>query len=325
MNEFLVIAEQFKAFLGDKATMPLIEIIRHYFPDVDDKLKNTFQTEFKTLMILLDLAEAMGKTRLERLNTAIEEWYEEIEDEDKISLHSSVFDKSPSELIDEHFKIGNLPFIVASIAKVENELQDEVGEWLLNLMQQALNGSIRELNIDLTKIDVKYHSMSKEEFFALPTAEKINLIGQLIDAPPAFIAKFYNGLIDALRFSHQKSHFNRLLAYKKSIVIDESESENLAPDIKKIEAQLPKLKQRMANDGITSLSLTQTALFFNMLREHKIIFKDESYQTKENIYKAIQILTGYNKQNIKTAMNLKEYEASDKVVVQNFIKKTSVS
>ena len=57
---------------------------------------------------------------------------------------------------------------------------------------------------------------------------------------------------------------------------------------RKIDIQLPKIKQRLANDGITSLSLNQTALFFNMLRNEKIIFKDESYQTKENIYKAIQ-------------------------------------
>ena len=49
---------------------------------------------------------------------------------------------------------------------------------------------------------------------------------------------------------------------------------------RKIDIYLPKIKQRIANDGITSLSLKQTAYFFNMLRDEKVIFKDDSYQTK---------------------------------------------
>lgn len=90
---------------------------------------------------------------------------------------------------------------------------------------------------------------------------------------------------------------------------------------RKIDIYLPKIKQRIANDGITSLSLNQTAYLFNMLRNEKIIFKDESYQTKENIYKAIQVLTGYSKQTIKKAMNSRDIDDSDKVVTQKIIQK----
>ncbi|MBB3836991.1 hypothetical protein FHS57_000973 [Runella defluvii] len=90
---------------------------------------------------------------------------------------------------------------------------------------------------------------------------------------------------------------------------------------KKLEIGLPKLKPRDKNDGITSLTINQTALLFSLLREHKVIFKDESYQSKENIYKAIQVLTGYNRQNIKTAMLDDKFSESDKEVVQNLINK----
>ncbi len=89
----------------------------------------------------------------------------------------------------------------------------------------------------------------------------------------------------------------------------------------KIVANAPKIKQRLANDGITSLSLVQTGLLFNLLRNEKVIFKDGSYQPSENIYKAIQVLTGYSTQNMKVAMNQKEYDNSDKVVIQNILQK----
>ena len=92
-------------------------------------------------------------------------------------------------------------------------------------------------------------------------------------------------------------------------------------DGRRMDIYLPKTGERKANDGITSLSLKQTAYLFNMLRSEKIIFKDESYQTKENIYKAIQVLTGYSKQTIKEAMNLRDFEDSDKVVTQKMLQK----
>ena len=71
MNKIHEGIEQFKGFLGDKVDIPLIELIRHYLPDVDNTLKSTFELEFEGLMKRLDLAEAVGKTRLERLNKEV--------------------------------------------------------------------------------------------------------------------------------------------------------------------------------------------------------------------------------------------------------------
>ena len=108
--------------------------------------------------------------------------------------------------------------------------------------------------------------------------------------------------------------------YQLAEIVEEIKEEQSG---RKIDIFLPKIKERRGNDTFTSLSLTQTAVFFNMLRQEKVIFKDESYQTKENIYKAIQVLTGYSRQTLKEAMNISRPEETDKVVTLKMFEKLS--
>ncbi|WP_026997238.1 hypothetical protein [Flectobacillus major] len=125
----------------------------------------------------------------------------------------------------------------------------------------------------------------------------------------------------AIKLNHiLRQEYLKLIPQSEYQLIGATQDED-EKDGKKVEIVLPKIKERIAGDNITSLSLTQTALLFNLLRKERVIFKDESYQSKENIYKAIQVLTGYSKQNLKVKMNLKEYEDSDKVVTQKILKR----
>lgn len=307
--------------MGDKVNMPLIELIRHYLPDVDNTLKSTFELEFEGLMKRLDLAEAVGKTRIERLNKEIIEWYEIVEDEDTLSLHTSVFNKTPSDLIDKYAKGKNIIIMALSMVKVDDDFKDEAGQWLTGFMAHFMNGGTPEELFREENIDTRYHSLSEDQLKSLSMADKINLFGQLLGAPPALISKLYSVIVDALRFTHQTAYFHQLITYRKSITNHELNKESLPDNAKKIMVGLPKIKERKGNDSITSLSVNQTALLFNLLRKQNVIFKDESYQFKENIYIAIQVLTGFNKQNIKKAMGLKEYEDNDKNVVRRKIKK----
>lgn len=324
MNKFFEGVEQFKGYLGDKAYIPLVDLMRHYLPDVDSTFRDTFEAEFEGLMKRLDLAEAVGKTRLERLNKEIEEWYEIVGDEDTISLHTSVFNRTPLELIEKYVRGENVIIMALDIVKIDDEYKDDVGDWLTSFMINYLNTDSPEAFIRAENIDAKYHLLTQEQYNQLPIADKIKIFGQMFGAPPVLIVKIYSGLVDALRFTHQTAYFHRLIAYKNNITKQEPIEASQLTETKALTIQLPKIKQRAANDGITSLSLNQTALLFNSLRKARIIFKDESYQTKENIYKAIQVLTGYSKQNLKVDMNLKEYEQSDKDVVQNIIKKLKI-
>jgi hypothetical protein len=141
------------------------------------------------------------------------------------------------------------------------------------------------------------------------------------------------GLIKGLFYDHFQVELNRKIQnelkkylpksdYELAVVVDEEQQQEEQSG-RKIDIFLPKIKERRGNDTITSLSLTQTAIFFNMLRQEKVIFKDESYQTKENIYKAIQVLTGYSRQTLKEAMNISHYEEDDKVVTLKIIEKLS--
>lgn len=141
------------------------------------------------------------------------------------------------------------------------------------------------------------------------------------------------GLIKDLFYDHFQVELNRKIQnelkkylpksdYELAVMVDEEEQQ-VEQSGRKIDIRLPKIKERRGNYTITSLTLTQTAVFFNMLRQEKVIFKDESYQTKENIYKAIQVLTGYSRQTLKEAMNISRPEETDKVVTLKMFEKLS--
>ncbi len=177
-----------------------------------------------------------------------------------------------------------------------------------------------------------FDNMTKQKVrsFILSKPTLYNFFGRLMrfkrgEIPPSklimdVVSDIFSIYYDSKLNLYLREEYKKLISpkdYQLVEIIDEEENTSG----KKIEILLPKLNKRLANDGITSLTCVQTAILFNMLRSEKIIFKDESYQTKENIYKAIQVLTGYSKQNMKVLMNLKDYESSDKVVTQNILQK----
>jgi hypothetical protein len=127
--------------------------------------------------------------------------------------------------------------------------------------------------------------------------------------------KYERILKDSVSFDPQQrlTFINDTLA-KMNLSSDEEKN--------KIKVSNPKI-QRKAHDKATSLTLSQTAYLFKLLREQKVIFKDPSYQSAESIYKAIYLLTGYNTQNLKTEMNKKNVSEEDKVVMQKIIKSLS--
>ncbi len=193
---------------------------------------------------------------------------------------------------------------------------------------------IGEIPNTLPSIDV-FENLTKQKArsFILSRPTVYNFFIKLMrlkrgEIPPS---KLIIGIISDIFSIYYASKLNVYLReeYKKLIPTKDyqligniNEDENISG--RKIEILLPKIKQRLANDGITSLSIAQTAMLFNMLRGERIIFKDESFQSKENIYKAIQILTGYSNQNMKVEMNNKDYDNSDRVVVQNILRKLLV-
>jgi hypothetical protein len=85
-------------------------------------------------------------------------------------------------------------------------------------------------------------------------------------------------LVNGLFYDHFQVELNRKIQgeLKKIALKDELSELNEVEDIDdsdKIVINKPKIKQRIAGDSITSLSLTQTALLFNLLRKEKVILR----------------------------------------------------
>lgn len=63
--------------------------------------------------------------------------------------------------------------------------------------------------------------------------------------------------------------------------------------------------KRDAGDNITSLNLAQTAYFINLLKQSKVIIKDDIMLTSKTAGEAFSLLTGYSPDTLRLKMNLK--------------------
>lgn len=63
--------------------------------------------------------------------------------------------------------------------------------------------------------------------------------------------------------------------------------------------------KREAGDNITSLNLAQTAYLINLLKESKVIIKDDNLLTSKSAGEAFSLLTGYSPDTLRLKMNLK--------------------
>ena len=78
---------------------------------------------------------------------------------------------------------------------------------------------------------------------------------------------------------------------------------------------------RKEGDNATLLTLKQTKKLFSYLRDTKVIFKDTSYQSGDNINKAIQALTGYNSDSLRKHKDLAAINISDLEKIREAIDK----
>jgi len=92
------------------------------------------------------------------------------------------------------------------------------------------------------------------------------------------------------------------------IANNEKRSEN---NSKSIKLRIPKIR-RDSNDGITNLSQIQTSIFFQYLREIKIVLSEE-YLTNSDLSDLIFIGTGYSAEKIRQrlSMNNKDFKKED--------------
>lgn len=292
-----------------------------------DFFQNAFQPEYNLQEIWHKDEIAQIQRKLERCVTINQK---KSYLESKLNEQEILFEEHEYFEMIEDLKDANFMELIRKITPIKNGIK-KTSRWLeSNEDERAFLSLIEEIPNQLPSIDVlNTLTLQKIRGYILSRPALYNMFQKFMRfkrgeiSPSKLLLDIISDIFSihyAIKLNiYLRKEYQKLLPKNEYQLVEVVEEQN-QQEGKKTEIGFPKIKQRIANDGITSLSVNQTALFFNMLREKKIIFKDESYQSKENIYKAIQVLTGYNKQNIKTAMSLREYEQSDKDVVQNIIK-----
>ena len=275
-------------------------------PKSVNSIKSIFDIEFDTFKENVDRLEMMGMDISSFVNSEIKKQWDFLNDE-KNALLKTMCSKTVIKLIEQKNLLANLLeqyYFPDTDDENENEELEAIKELLLGNIQP-----------DPSRLSDEEKQIS--DISAIPQNEQIRLIAKVLGVSVSALEIENKYRLDCIYCWQCEIYFKKLIEFSKQHLDQEIQPSS----DKYVNIKLPKLKKRLANDGITSLTYVQTAILFNMLRGEKIIFKDESYQTKENIYKAIQVLTGYSKQNMKVAMNRKDYDNSDKVVIQNILRK----
>lgn len=294
---------------GEMLSLKYIDFLEIIKPKSVDSIKSIFEVEFDTFRENVDRLQMMGMDISSFVNSEIKKQWDYLNDE-KNALLKTLCSKTIIKLIEQKTLLANL-LDQYYLPDTEDENENEE----LEVIKELLLGNIQPDPSRLSDEEKQIPDIS-----AIPQNEQMRIIAKLLGVS-VFALEIENKYrLDCIYCWQCEIYFKKLIEFSKQNLIKETESSS----DKYVSIKLPKLKERLANDKITSLTSVQTAMLFNMLRREKIIFKDESYQSKENIYKAIQILTGYSNQNMKVEMNKKDYDNSDRVVVQNFLRKLLV-
>ena len=102
-------------------------------------------------------------------------------------------------------------------------------------------------------------------------------------------------------------------------IINTEVLENDGTEIKINLPNLPRAKNRKNGDGLTCLSREQTALLIDTLREINVILKEE-FQYNTNVAKAVQVLTGYSHNKLRTALTA-PHKKEDLIATQEILQK----
>ncbi len=295
--------------MGNKAKKTLLELARESFPDTDLYIKGVFDSAFDSFLTNLDLAQDIGRSKKDVLKKEIEEWYEIISDEEIVRLHTNVWNKTLEEFLST-VRFNEETMNLVTIAYSENSFANVFFEKLLRFANEFQKK--QGMAIDVSRIDVKYRTISDSEFAALPLLTQIQIQAKLMGIDDNPVGELQKYSIDGIRYFYQKEYFKKLIDYKNSFDPEEEEFET--KDYLRI--KLPRVKQRIANDGLTTLSQSQTVAFIQIIKDSGIILRDKAFQSNTQIAKAFQVLTGYGSENTRQKLSSPKVDKDALIVVQ---------
>ena len=223
------------------------------------------------------------------------------------NLYDSPFLDALSELKNKMALLNN-DFFMNQLPDTYSQMYREVIPSLLKEYDkiQNLENGIIEPNFDLFLIMTDFiKAHSTDDLYMFKSKGVSNQIREI----SAFL--FYDYLKRCLYLDIKHRPINSEEQLK-------TEKEMNEPNEKTITILLPKIKERIANDGITKLSKDQTVALIHYLRHHKVILSDE-YLSKQSTAKAFKVLTGYSDNTMKDGLSKTKHDKDDLIATRKIL------
>ena len=273
----------------------ILEVLTAYLPEISTHFRNFYAGKLERLNSDLDIT--YGENSKEKLvKSALKEESELLKTEHVRNL-LWMYDLTYSQLKEQASSFQAFQKSGFRLTDKDLTLEIEMPDALKTVLIAYVNGENSELSEEAHKINL----LKLIEFF--PEGFK-----EVFNDPENIRPRFISYLIDL--------YFKRL--YVKGLVnwLEEDEETDLPEDVLVIKK--PKIGIRSKESPLTKLSRDQTVSLTLYLMKTGVFFDEGTgYQTKANIAKAIQILTGYEHENIRQKLSMPEQNKNDLKLVRN--------
>jgi hypothetical protein len=300
------IALEFIEMLGDNKNMTILELLRRELKPLDDVYSFTFESEFEAFKDILDRSEKLGLKRINRLNREIQEFGEILEDEQN-SKFLTISKKTIANLV-----MNGINFLGGELLSfIELDEDDNVtkkNKEDYELLMQRLNVEYMN-NPYASTLNQEEMQMSVDDFDCLPNNIKLEFYSKTFGLTGALLKTVRLGCDKILKTSHQLEYFNKLIEYRDSLGYENIDSNK---DLK-IPIKVKNVKKGKEID----LEQDAYAIITYYFQKAKIFLSQQpTHITDVTASKAMQILSGYNYDNIRKKLGNLEFTNKQRVVVK---------
>jgi hypothetical protein len=315
MEELKVIIKEVvetPSILGSYENMPIINILRKYLIFSNSNLENIFRLEFESFLQRLDRAEKMGIKPLDRINTEIKEWNERIEDDEFGEIILQMTNKTVSELFSANQPILDNTSIGHIMQMLVDEENDDLKNQIIGDVGLLLNRYNQEYfdNPFASKNGIDFNStIELMETQSITIFEKVNLFSDFFGLTGILSKQVIKVSENILIKMFQMEYFDKLVEYRDNLGYESNKdtAKSLTIPIK-----IKGVKKGREID----LEQDAYAILIHYFKKSRIFLSQESHISDVSASKAMQILSGYQYDNIRKKVGSLDFTYNQRVGVK---------
>ena len=315
MEELKVIIKkviEMPSILGSQESMTILDILKKYMVFTNTSLKMVYDSEFEAFLQRLDRAEVMGIKRIDKINAEMKEWNDRIEDDEYIEMILPLINKTVPQL----FSANQLMLDSTSTGQIMQILTDEENNDSTNLIIEEVLLFINRYNEAYlnnpfaSKNGMDANGMTElMENLSITIFEKVNYVSDFFGLSGVLSKQVTKVSEDILRKTFQMEYFDKLVEYRDSLGYESNKdtAKSLTIPIK-----IKGVKKGREID----LEQDAYAILIHYFKKSRIFLSEKIYLSDVSVSKAMQILSGYDFENIRKKVGSLTFTYNQKVVVK---------